>query len=87
MDKSAFVAIVGRPSVGKSTLVNLLCGAKLAIVSPVPQTTRNAIRGILTRKEGQLVFTDTPGRHDSGKKFNRKEWYQSKEAELEKLYA
>jgi GTP-binding protein Era len=79
--KSAFVAVVGRPSVGKSTLVNLFCGEKVAIVSPVPQTTRNAIRGIVNRAggqseglvqpEGQLVFVDTPGRHLSTKKFNR----------------
>jgi GTP-binding protein Era len=70
--KAAFVAVVGRPSAGKSTLVNRLCGHKVAIVSPVPQTTRNAIRGILTRPEGQLVFVDTPGRHRSEKKFNKK---------------
>jgi len=70
--KSSFVALAGRPSVGKSTLVNLLCGAKVAIVSPVPQTTRNAVRGILTRSEGQLVFVDTPGRHSSEKKLNKK---------------
>jgi len=72
MSKAAFVALVGRPSVGKSTLVNLLCGAKVSIVSAVPQTTRNAVRGILTRPEGQLVFVDTPGRHVSEKKFNKK---------------
>jgi GTP-binding protein Era len=72
MAKAAFVALAGRPSVGKSTLVNLLCGAKVAIVSPVPQTTRNAVRGILTRPEGQLVFVDTPGRHVSEKKLNKK---------------
>ena len=72
MSKAAFVALCGRPSVGKSTLVNLICGAKVAIVSPVPQTTRNAIRGILTRPEGQLVFVDTPGRHVSEKKPNKK---------------
>ncbi|MBL8966865.1 MAG: 50S ribosome-binding GTPase, partial [Spirochaetaceae bacterium] len=46
MAKSAFVAIAGRPSAGKSTLVNALCGGKVSIVSPVPQTTRNAVRGI-----------------------------------------
>jgi len=72
MSKAAFVALVGRPSVGKSTLLNLLCGAKVSIVSAVPQTTRNAVRGILTRSEGQLVFVDTPGRHVSEKKFNKK---------------
>jgi GTP-binding protein Era len=58
--------------VGKSTLVNLICGAKVAIVSAVPQTTRNAIRGILTRSEGQLIFVDTPGRHVSERKINKK---------------
>jgi GTP-binding protein Era len=70
--KSAFVAVVGRPSVGKSTLVNLLCGQKVAIVSAVPQTTRNAIRGIVNRVQGQLVFVDTPGRHASERKLNKK---------------
>ena len=70
--KSAFVAVVGRPSVGKSTLVNKLCGAKVAIVSPVPQTTRNAIRGIVNRPQGQLVFVDTPGQHHSERKLNRR---------------
>ncbi|MDR2435598.1 MAG: GTPase Era [Treponema sp.] len=70
--KAAFVAVVGRPSAGKSTLVNALCGEKVAIVSPVPQTTRNAIRGIVNRAEGQLVFVDTPGRHLSERKLNRK---------------
>jgi GTP-binding protein Era len=70
--KAAFVAVVGRPSAGKSTLVNTLCGEKVAIVSPVPQTTRNAIRGIVNRAEGQLVFVDTPGRHLSERKLNKK---------------
>ncbi|MDR0589920.1 MAG: GTPase Era [Spirochaetaceae bacterium] len=70
--KAAFVAVVGRPSVGKSTLVNLLCGNKVAIVSPVPQTTRNAIRGIINRPQGQLVFVDTPGMHVSEKKLNQR---------------
>jgi len=72
MPKAAFVALAGRPSVGKSSFVNLVCGAKVAIVSPVPQTTRNAVRGILTRSSGQLVFVDTPGRHVSDKKLNKK---------------
>jgi len=72
MPKSAFIAIVGRPSTGKSTLLNALCGAKVSIVSPVPQTTRNAIRGIVTRPQGQLIFVDTPGYHISERKFNLK---------------
>lgn len=68
--KSAFVSIIGRPSAGKSTLLNKICGEKVSIVSPVPQTTRNKIRGIITRTEGQLIFIDTPGYHNSEKKFN-----------------
>jgi len=72
MSKAAFVAIIGRPSSGKSTLINRICGNKVSIVSAVPQTTRDAIRGILTREQGQLVFVDTPGRHKSEKKFNIK---------------
>lgn len=70
--KVAFVALVGRPSAGKSTLLNTLCGYKVAIVSPIPQTTRHAVRGILTRQEGQLIFVDTPGLHLSEKKMNVK---------------
>jgi GTP-binding protein Era len=69
--KSAFAAIVGRPSSGKSTLLNALCGHKVSIVSPVPQTTRNQIRGIVNRPAGQIVFLDTPGFHLSDKKFNK----------------
>ena len=69
--KSAVVAIVGRPSSGKSTLLNALCGGKISIVSPVPQTTRNRVRGILTTDAGQIVFIDTPGFHLSEKKLNR----------------
>ena len=69
--KSAFVAIIGRPSAGKSTLVNALCGEKVSITADVPQTTRNKIRGILTEERGQLVFIDTPGYHHSEKKFNQ----------------
>ncbi len=72
MAKSAFVAIAGRPSAGKSTLLNALCGQKVSIVSPVPQTTRNSVRGIVNRAEGQLVFLDTPGFHLSDKKLNLK---------------
>jgi GTP-binding protein Era len=70
--KAAFVAIIGRPSVGKSTLLNKICGEKVSIVSAVPQTTRNAIRGIVNKEQGQLVFIDTPGRYQSQKKANKK---------------
>ena len=59
--RSGFVAIVGRPNVGKSTLTNALVGEKIAIVSDVPQTTRWTIRGVLTRPTGQIVVLDTPG--------------------------
>ncbi|MBU6352674.1 MAG: GTPase Era [Actinomycetales bacterium] len=61
--KSAFVTIVGRPNVGKSTLINALVGEKVAITSHHPNTTRSAIRGIISRPEFQLVITDTPGLH------------------------
>lgn len=61
--KSAFVAIVGRPNVGKSSLLNAMVGRKVAIVSDKPQTTRNRIMGVLTRGDLQLVFLDTPGNH------------------------
>src|SRR6202046_1497950 len=61
--KSGFVAIVGRPNAGKSTLVNTLVGQKVAIVSPKPQTTRNRIQGILNRADAQIVLVDTPGIH------------------------
>ncbi|HUX12757.1 MAG TPA: GTPase Era [Spirochaetia bacterium] len=70
MTRAAFVAIVGRPSSGKSTLLNALCEQKISIVSPVPQTTRNKVRGVLTAPPGQLVFIDTPGFHHSDRKFN-----------------
>jgi GTP-binding protein Era len=61
--KSGLVALVGRPNVGKSTLLNALLGQKLAIVSDKPQTTRSAVRGVLHRPEGQVVLVDTPGLH------------------------
>lgn len=61
--RSGFVALLGRPSVGKSTLLNRLVGQKVAITSRRAQTTRNVLRGILTRPEGQIVFVDTPGLH------------------------
>lgn len=61
--KSGFVGIIGRPNVGKSTLMNQLVGQKIAITSPVSQTTRNRLRGILTTPEAQIIFVDTPGIH------------------------
>ena len=61
--RSGFVTIIGRPNSGKSTLVNSLVGEKVSIVTDKPQTTRNVIRGIVTRPEGQVVFLDTPGIH------------------------
>lgn len=68
MTRTAFIAIVGRPNVGKSTLMNKLLGEKVAIVSSKPQTTRNRIAGILTKDEDQFVFIDTPGVHHAKNK-------------------
>lgn len=61
--KSGFVSIIGRPNVGKSTLMNTVIGEKIAIVSDKPQTTRTRIQGIFTSQEGQVIFIDTPGIH------------------------
>lgn len=69
-DKTALVTIIGRPSAGKSTFLNTAAGEPVSIVSAIPQTTRNAIRGIVNTSIGQLVFVDTPGYHDSDKKMN-----------------
>lgn len=68
--KTATVAIIGRPSAGKSTFLNTACQENVSIVSPIPQTTRNAIKGIVNTSFGQLIFIDTPGYHDSEKKLN-----------------
>ena len=64
------VGVVGRPSTGKSSLINRICGHKVSIVSPVPQTTRSRVRGIVTLDAGQLIFLDTPGLHASDRKLN-----------------
>jgi GTP-binding protein Era len=69
--KSGFVAIIGRPNAGKSTLLNHFVGQKVAIVTSKPQTTRNRIQGIVTRPEGQIVFIDTPGLHDADSALGR----------------
>jgi GTP-binding protein Era len=69
--KSGFVAIIGLPNVGKSTLLNQILGTKVSIVSPKPQTTRFNIRGVLTRDNYQIVFIDTPGIHDAKDLFNQ----------------
>lgn len=72
MTKTAFIAIVGCPNVGKSSLLNKMLGQKIAIVSSKPQTTRTKIMGVLTRGETQLVFTDTPGYHKPHNKLGEK---------------
>lgn len=72
VQKCALVTIVGRPSAGKSTFLNTASGEKISIVSPVPQTTRNAVKGIVNTSFGQLIFVDTPGYHESEKKLNIK---------------
>lgn len=69
---SGVVTIIGRPSAGKSTFLNTASGEKVSIVSAIPQTTRNAIRGIVNTTKGQIVFIDTPGYHKSEKKLNLK---------------
>lgn len=70
--KSGFVAIIGKPNVGKSTLLNRLAGQKIAIVSNKPQTTRTAIKGIINLENAQIIFTDTPGIHKPKNKLGEK---------------
>jgi GTP-binding protein Era len=71
MKKTGFIAILGRPNVGKSTILNALLGEKISIVSSKPQTTRNRITGIFTQNENQYVFIDTPGMHKARNKLDK----------------
>jgi len=70
--RSGFVTLLGRPNTGKSTLLNALLGAKVAIVSPRPQTTRTRLQGVLTRENAQIVFVDTPGVHRPASRLGEK---------------
>src|ERR1700757_5301416 len=77
---SGFVSILGRPNVGKSTLLNALVGAKVAIVADKPPTTHTAIQGVLTLPEGQIVFLDTPSIHKARSRLNKRMMVSVREA-------
>src|SRR5258707_10685521 len=70
--RAGYVAFIGRPNAGKSTLLNRLVGQKIAAVSDKPQTTRFRIQGVITKPEGQVVLVDTPGVHQPGYELNRR---------------
>ena len=84
--RSGFVAVVGRPNVGKSTLINEIVGTKVAITSNKPQTTRNIIRGIYNEEDTQIVFVDTPGIHKPssklGKTLNNQAYYSLNDSDI-----
>ncbi|MGL5978772.1 MAG: GTPase Era [Erysipelotrichaceae bacterium] len=84
--KSGFIAIIGRPNAGKSTLLNAILKQKVAIISPKAQTTRDNIQGIRTTKDYQMIFTDTPGihkpKHELGRKMNRNAYDALKDTEV-----
>lgn len=84
--KSGFVSLIGRPNVGKSTLLNIIMGSKIAITSNKPQTTRNIIEGIYTKDDTQIVFVDTPGihkpNHKLGKILNKQAYYSIDDVDI-----
>lgn len=82
MSHSGYVALIGRPNAGKSTLLNRLVGQKIAAVSDKPQTTRFRIQGVITKPEGQIVLVDTPGVHQPGYELNRRMMASVEEALL-----